>query len=92
MTTMTANDHETLPSSVLESLLTKLLVILRVTQRPEGTSNARNKQDLLQAVSRSRRCGLHMFMYARTHRSRHFGKLSTTRVTSPMHFLAANCL
>ncbi|KAI0248082.1 hypothetical protein BJV78DRAFT_843886 [Lactifluus subvellereus] len=49
-TTMTANDHETLPSSALESLLTKLLAILRVTQRPEGTSNARNKQDLLQAI------------------------------------------
>jgi hypothetical protein len=43
---------ETLPSSVFESLLPKLLSILQVTQRPEGTSNVRNKQDLLQAVSR----------------------------------------
>jgi hypothetical protein len=42
---------ETLPSSVFESLLPKLLTILQVTQRPEGTSNVRNKQDLLQAVS-----------------------------------------
>ena len=47
---MTAS--ETLPSSVFESLLPKLLSILQVTQRPEGTSNVRNKQDLLQAVSR----------------------------------------
>jgi hypothetical protein len=45
---------ETLPSSVFESLLPKLLAILQVTQRPEGTSNVRNKQDLLQAVSRAR--------------------------------------
>ena len=44
---------ETLPSSVFESLLPKLLTILQVTQRPEGTSNVRNKQDLLQAVSRN---------------------------------------
>jgi hypothetical protein len=44
---------ETLPSSVFESLLPKLLSILQVTQRPEGTSNVRNKQDLLQAVNRS---------------------------------------
>ena len=42
---------ETLPSSAFESLLPKLLTILQVTQRPEGTSNVRNKQDLLQAVS-----------------------------------------
>ena len=48
---MTAS--ETLPSSVFESLLPKLLKIFQVTQRPEGTSNVRNKQDLLQAVSRS---------------------------------------
>jgi len=41
---------ETLPSSVFESLLPKLLLILQVTQRPEGTSNVRNKQDLLQAI------------------------------------------
>ncbi|KAI0005327.1 hypothetical protein BJV74DRAFT_880606 [Russula compacta] len=41
---------ETLPSSAFQSLLPKLLTILQVTQRPEGTSNARNKQDLLQAV------------------------------------------
>ncbi|KAF8499012.1 hypothetical protein F5888DRAFT_1686843 [Russula emetica] len=41
---------ETLPSSVFESLLPKLLTILQVTQRPEGTSNVRNKQDLLQAI------------------------------------------
>ncbi|KAH9994473.1 hypothetical protein BJV77DRAFT_943694 [Russula vinacea] len=45
---MTAS--ETLPSSVFESLLPKLLSILQVTQRPEGTSNVRNKQDLLQAI------------------------------------------
>jgi hypothetical protein len=42
---------ETLPSSAFESLLPKLLTILQVTQRPEGTGNVRNKQDLLQAVS-----------------------------------------
>ena len=48
---------ETLPSSVFESLLPKLLSILQVTQRPEGTSNVRNKQDLLQAVSRARLIG-----------------------------------
>ena len=42
---------ETLPSSAFEYLLPKLLTILQVTQRPEGTSNVRNKQDLLQAVS-----------------------------------------
>ncbi|KAI0286616.1 OPT oligopeptide transporter protein-domain-containing protein [Russula aff. rugulosa BPL654] len=41
---------EMLPSSVFESLLPKLLTILQVTQRPEGTSNVRNKQDLLQAI------------------------------------------
>ena len=41
---------ESLPSDVFESLLPKLLSILQVTQRPEGTSNVRNKQDLLQAV------------------------------------------
>jgi len=41
---------ETLPSSAFESLLPKLLAILQVTQRPEGTSNVRNKQDLLQAI------------------------------------------
>src|SRR5712672_1588453 len=41
-------------SSVFESLLPKLLAILQVTQRPEGTSNVRNKQDLLQAVSHAR--------------------------------------
>jgi hypothetical protein len=45
---------ETLPESAFESLLPKLLAILQVTQRPEGTSNVRNKQDLLQAVSRAR--------------------------------------
>lgn len=44
---------DTLPSSAFQSLLPKLLSILQVTQRPEGTSNARNKQDLLQAVSRN---------------------------------------
>lgn len=48
--------NETLPSSVFESLLPKLLTILQVTQRPEGTSNMRNKQDLLQAVSRNLNC------------------------------------
>lgn len=41
---------ETLPPSVFESLLPKLLTILQVTQRPEGTSNVQNKQDLLQAI------------------------------------------
>ena len=46
-----ASASETLPSSAFESLLPKLLTILQVTQRPEGTSNVRNKQDLLQAVS-----------------------------------------
>ena len=44
---------ESLPSDVFESLLPKLLSILQVTQRPEGTSNVRNKQDLLQAVGRA---------------------------------------
>ncbi|KAI9510642.1 hypothetical protein F5148DRAFT_1178056 [Russula earlei] len=38
------------PSSAFESLLPRLLTILQVTQRPEGTSNVRNKQDLLQAI------------------------------------------
>jgi hypothetical protein len=52
-TTMTADDYQALPSSAFESLLPKLLAILQVTQRPEGTENARNKQDLLQAVSPS---------------------------------------
>lgn len=45
-----SSNNETLPSSAFESLLPKLLTILQVTQRPEGTTNARNKQDLLQAV------------------------------------------
>ncbi|KAI9437045.1 hypothetical protein H4582DRAFT_1788056, partial [Lactarius indigo] len=40
----------TLPSSAFESLLPELLTILQVTQRPEGTTNVRNKQDLLQAI------------------------------------------
>jgi hypothetical protein len=53
------NDHETLPSSAFESLLPKLLAILQVTQRPEGTGDPRNKQDLLQAVSA-------VFTYARS--------------------------
>ncbi|KAH9982092.1 hypothetical protein BGW80DRAFT_1161611 [Lactifluus volemus] len=47
---MTADDYQALPSSAFESLLPKLLAILQVTQRPEGTENARNKQDLLQAI------------------------------------------
>jgi hypothetical protein len=45
---------ETLPSSTFESLLPKLLAILQITQRPEGTTNVKNKQDLLQAVSPSK--------------------------------------
>lgn len=45
-----SSNNETLPSSAFESLLPKLLTILQVTQRPEGTTNARNKQDLLQAI------------------------------------------
>ena len=49
--TASMSSNETLPSSAFESLLPKLLTILQVTQRPEGTTNARNKQDLLQAVS-----------------------------------------
>ncbi|KAI0307425.1 hypothetical protein B0F90DRAFT_1621223 [Multifurca ochricompacta] len=40
----------TLPSSAFEALLPKLLNILKVTERPEGTSNARNKQDLLTGI------------------------------------------
>ncbi|KAN0138580.1 hypothetical protein V8E53_003568 [Lactarius tabidus] len=45
-----SSNNETLPSSAFETLLPKLLTILQVTQRPEGTTNARNKQDLLQAI------------------------------------------
>ncbi|KAH9060712.1 hypothetical protein EDB87DRAFT_1683175 [Lactarius vividus] len=45
-----SSSNETLPSSAFESLLPKLLTILQVTQRPEGTINVRNKQDLLQAI------------------------------------------
>lgn len=45
-----SSNNETLPSSAFESLLPRLLTILQVTQRPEGTTNARNKQDLLQAI------------------------------------------
>ncbi|KAH8988200.1 hypothetical protein EDB92DRAFT_1050247 [Lactarius akahatsu] len=45
-----SSSNETLPSSAFESLLPKLLTILQVTQRPEGTTNVRNKQDLLQAI------------------------------------------
>src|SRR6266851_4305843 len=52
MIPLSAATSETLPSSAFESLLPKLLTILQVTQRPEGTNNVRNKQDLLQAVSR----------------------------------------
>ena len=47
----TPTPSETLPSSTFESLLPKLLTILQITQRPEGTINIKNKQDLLQAVS-----------------------------------------
>jgi len=43
-------NNESLPSSAFESLLPKLLTILRVAQLPEGTTNVRNKQDLLQAI------------------------------------------
>lgn len=51
-----SSNNETLPSSAFESLLPKLLTILQVTQRPEGTTNARNKQDLLQAVRQGEFC------------------------------------
>jgi hypothetical protein len=54
MIPLSAATSETLPSSAFESLLPKLLTILQVTQRPEGTNNVRNKQDLLQAVSRKK--------------------------------------
>lgn len=56
---MSSND-ETLPSPAFESLLPKLLTILQVTQRPEGTTNARNKQALLQAIQAFREAMNHV--------------------------------
>ncbi|KAI0294780.1 hypothetical protein BC826DRAFT_1104529 [Russula brevipes] len=57
-----AGAGESLPSSAFESLIPKLLSVLEVTQRPEGTSNVRNKQDLLQAIQAFREA----LNYART--------------------------
>ncbi|KAH9043894.1 hypothetical protein EDB85DRAFT_2138575 [Lactarius pseudohatsudake] len=54
-----SSSNETLPSSAFESLLPKLLTILQVTQRPEGTTNVRNKQDLLQAIQAFREAMSH---------------------------------
>ncbi|KAH9177117.1 hypothetical protein EDB89DRAFT_1845385 [Lactarius sanguifluus] len=54
-----SSSNETLPSSAFESLLPKLLTILQVTQRPEGTTNLRNKQDLLQAIQAFREAMSH---------------------------------
>lgn len=39
-----------LPTSLYESLLLKLVTVLELTQRPEGTVTPQAKQALLQAV------------------------------------------
>jgi hypothetical protein len=44
---MTSN---ALPTTLCESLLLKLVTVLELTQRPEGTVTPQAKQTLLQAV------------------------------------------
>ncbi|KAI0271700.1 hypothetical protein BC834DRAFT_967140 [Gloeopeniophorella convolvens] len=46
----TQEPGETLPAAAFETLLPKLLAVVEITQRSEGTSSVQNKQDLLQAI------------------------------------------
>jgi hypothetical protein len=72
-----ADSEYPLPSSAFNCLLSKLLVVLELTQKPEGATTTQAKQELFQAVSieilssRLRATDVGMLVYRQTTLRKH---------------------